>query len=188
MAMQLMKGAILIDVAFQTEAGIQTAPMVLDTGAEGFGVIDTDFAKKLGVPLTGGMPVSGVAGTATAYDVYLKQISLKGVPDCVIDDKSGTLRMLALPLGPLFRKNAAGLLGLDFMRKAQMTIEFPPAGPYGSLPENVLIRCKTGKAVEMPIKQYTPPSLGELLSPWLPWAILGGLLAIGTGTYFAVSD
>lgn len=128
------------EVVVRVQIGSQIADFGLDTGA-GSVVIDPDFARQVGLPLTNAQS-SVVAGRFTAYTATVPELQI------------GPLRMhdLVVNVAPMPAAHPSGtkivgLLGFDFLAQLGVTIDYqhgtvrvtpaeeyvPPAGPstYG---------------------------------------------------------
>jgi hypothetical protein len=133
--------SLLIDVVFEHDGKTIKSPIILDTGASGpvTAYIDTKFAAKLGIKVGQPFPVAGVGGTALGWAGTINKLSIADNPDCVLTNQN----VVVLDLGVAFRIQGAGLLGLEFIKRANMLLEFTQnkvkIGCFGKPPKEVAI-------------------------------------------------
>lgn len=145
--------SLLIDVVFENGGKKITSPIILDTGASGpvTAYIDSKFAAKLGIKLGHPFPVNGVGGSSLGWKGTIDKLMISDNPDCVLTDQS----VVVLDLGVAFRLQGAGLLGLEFIKRANMLLEFTPdtvkIGCLGKPPKLVTMRYPKSPGAEMAI-------------------------------------
>jgi hypothetical protein len=144
MSRYLGRGLILTPMIFSYKGKSVTAPVIIDTGAEGFATLDRPFAEKLGIPLTLAGITYGVGGSVLAWHGRLDSMRLKDIPACSLNRLTVNVSDI-----PLIRNSAVALLGLDFMGAAKMTIKFEPG--------KAVIQCPGGPPVAIPATKLSPP-------------------------------
>lgn len=170
MSQYLGRGLILTPVTFSYGGKSITAPVVVDSGAEGFAAVDRPFAEKLGIPLTLAGFAYGVGGSTLSWNGKLDKMKLKDVPACSVDGVTVGVSDI-----PLLRPNAVALLGLNFMSKTGATIRFAPG--------KVTMECPGGPGVDIPITALAAggghaDDDGQIFSPATIIAAGVGILAI----------
>lgn len=140
-------GLILTDVVFQNKGKTTTAPVIVDTGAEGFAAMDLPFAKQLGIDRTLAGFASGVGGSTLAWQGLIDGMTLKELPKCVVGQISVGISDI-----PTIRGNAVALLGVNFMEETGLSIKFGKS--------SVTMGCDASpNTVSMPITALKPGSI-----------------------------
>jgi hypothetical protein len=164
--------SLLIDVVFENGGKKITSPIILDTGASGpvTAYIDSKFAAKLGIKAGSPFPVAGVGGGTLGWTGTIDRMSITDNPDCTLDNQ----QVVILDLGVAFRIQGAGLLGLEFIKRAKMALEFTDEPGYG---DRVKIGC-LGKPQKVVNIRYPGNPGAALLVP--------GLIQLGAILGFSV--
>ena len=151
--------SLLIDVVFENGGKKITSPIILDTGASGpvTAYIDSKFAAKLGIKAGDPFPVNGVGGASLGWTGTIDKMSITDNPDCSLDNQ----QVVILDLGVAFRIQGAGLLGLEFIKRANMALEFTNESGYGN---QVKIGC-FGKPQKVVTIKYPGSPGAALLIP-----------------------
>ncbi len=165
------RGAIFADALFKVGTQTHKAPVILDTGAEGFMTLDTRYANKIGLPLRFAGMVTGVGGSVPAYRATLDKFSLEDILKC---DKPN-MGITVANLGRLYTDRGVALLGLDFMREVQMRIRLEGDTAY--------VRCRDGNEVPIKIRTHGYPRTdggpgAKILDPSGTLLVLGGAAAV----------
>jgi hypothetical protein len=184
MSAYLGRGLILTDMTFEYEGRSITAPVIVDSGAEGFAAIDKPFAEKLGIPLKLSGMVYGVGGSTMAWKGDVGKMSFKDVPGCKLENVTVGVSNI-----PLLRPNAVALLGLGFMGETDMQIRFGKS--------SVKMRCgDLGPEATIPIKTLSQPGSGSAGSDsgigGIPMGTIAVVVGVGLlltiGVILAASD
>jgi hypothetical protein len=173
MSAYLGRGLILTDMTFEYGGRSVTAPVIVDSGAEGFAAIDKPFAEKLGMPLRLAGLTYGVGGSTMAWQGDINKMSFKDVPGCKLENITVGVSDI-----PLLRPNAVALLGLRFMGETDMLIRFGK--------ESVKMKCgDLGPEVSVPIKALSAPGSGGASSGsgsdagGLPLGLIAAVAGVG---------
>lgn len=165
--------SLLIDVDFENDGKKIRSPIILDTGASGpvTAFIDTKFAAKIGIKVGSPFPVNGVGGSALGWKGSIGKMSISDNPDCVLENQD----VVVLDLGVAFRIQGAGLLGLEFIKRGNMVLEFAREGTRDA----IKIGC-FGKPLKTVRMLYPKPFGAEVLIPgFIQFAALVGFTAYG---------
>lgn len=124
---------------------------VLDTGA-GMSVIDSGFARELGLALDGDLTAAGAGGTAGFAMTDVPGFSLPGI-------EFGPQKMMSLDLAGLFKRrlgtDVVGILGYDFLSRFTTRIDFANRLVSFYRPES-LAYSGTGSILDAPIVANVP--------------------------------
>ena len=150
MITRLGPNEFLIDVVFESGGKSVKSPVILDTGASGpiVAYLDSKFAANLGIKTGEIYPVTGIGGTTIGWKGKIDKISISDNPDCALENQE--IVMVDLPA---FRAQGAGLLGLEFIKRTKMLLEFTPdtvkIGCFGKAPKSVKMLYPRGSGFEM---------------------------------------
>jgi hypothetical protein len=162
----LGSGLILTDVVFQNKGQAIAAPVIIDTGAEGFAAVDLPFAQKLGIDRTLSGFASGVGGSTLAWQGTLDAMTIKDLPQCVVGKVSVGVSDI-----PTIRGNAVALLGVNFMEETGLSVKFGK--------NSVQVGCDAApQPISIPIKALaaTSPIAGGALPDLTTFAIGAGVV------------
>jgi hypothetical protein len=135
---------------------------ILDTGAE-TSVIDSAYAAKWGLKLEGELQGSGAGATGTVWFSQLQSLRLEGADGQGVEFGNQKIAVIALNryMAPFFWRDAAGVLGYDFISRFVLTVDYQNQTLTLEDPEGFTYTGK-GQVVPMTFSGGTPVVHGSV--------------------------